>query len=128
MGIADQIEALRREFPACRAVTFTDLATGLVLCASTRGRLPQEKLDGLSGRARGLLGGEDGDACADAAGLGRAADLSRVMLLSADRTELYIRSEAQPEEAIACEGDAEADMAAFAVRAREDLDAIGASD
>jgi hypothetical protein len=55
MGIADQLTAMRRDFPACRVATFADLSSGLVLFTSTSRRLPQERLDALCARARALL-------------------------------------------------------------------------
>jgi hypothetical protein len=47
MGIADQLNALRRDSPILRVATFADLSSGLVLFASTSRRLPQERLDAL---------------------------------------------------------------------------------
>lgn len=120
MSVADQIEALRAEFPACRSITFTDLATGLVLCSANRERVRQERLDALATRARKLLDGSDIDGV-----IPGGAKTETIVLTDESRALLFLRSPADPDEGLACECDPGADLPAFIARARAELARIG---
>jgi hypothetical protein len=122
MGIADQLTALRRDFPACRVATFADLSSGLVLFTSAASRLPQDRLDALSNRARALFAGPVGQT--GAALLGGA--VQQAVLADDDGLVVLVRSPAEPDEAMICHCDAGIDLAAFATRARRELAALGA--
>jgi hypothetical protein len=122
MGIAEQLNALRADFPACRVATFADLSSGLVLFASAASRMPQERLDALSGRARALLAGPSAEAGAALLGapVGHAVGSDGEALL------VLVRSPAEPDEALICHCDADIDIAAFKARAAGELAALGA--
>lgn len=55
MKISDELATLRSGFPACAAVVFADLSTGMVLASDTVERTTQEKLDELCVEARDCL-------------------------------------------------------------------------
>ena len=125
MSVADQIEALRAEFPACRSITFTDLATGLVLCSANRERIRQERLDALASRARAVLDGPDAVSLAPSLCAESGQTIDTVVLTDPTRSLLFLRSPADPDEGLACECDPGADLSAFIDRARAELARIG---
>lgn len=122
MGIADQLNAMRADFPACRVATFADLSSGLVLFTSAAARMPQDRLDALSARARALLAGPAAEA--GAALLGAPVDHA----VGSDGAALVVlvRSPAEPDEAMICHCDADIDLVAFTQRAARELAALGA--
>lgn len=120
MGIADQVNALRRAFPECRVATFADLASGLVLFTSSDARLPQERLDALCDRARALL-----DPGTDAAAALLGAPVRFVATPDADGTLVIVRAPEELNEALICHCDPDLDLAAFAARAARDLSLLG---
>ena len=121
MGIADQLAVMRDDFPQCRSVTFADLSSGLVLCASTQVKLRQERLDALCDRARALLSGPG--AAAAAAVLGAAPD--EAVLDEAGMLLVFVRSPVEPDEALCCECEPGIDLNAFTARAAHELASIG---
>jgi hypothetical protein len=122
MGIADQLTALRRDFPACRVATFADLSSGLVLFTSAASRVPQDRLDALSNRARALFAGSAGEAGAALLG----GPVQEAVFADEDGLVVLVRSPTEPDEAMICHCDAGIDLAAFAARARRELAALGA--
>ena len=54
-SIKDHIETLQSGFDGCICLALADLSTRTVLCASSRERLPQERLDALCAAAAELL-------------------------------------------------------------------------
>jgi hypothetical protein len=122
MGIAEQLNALRADYPACRVATFADLSSGLVLFTSAAARMPQERLDALSGRARALLAGPAG--AVGAALLGAPVD--HAVGSDGEAILVLVRSPTEPDEALICHCDADIDVAAFTARASQELAALGA--
>jgi hypothetical protein len=122
MGIADQLNALRADFPACRVATFADLSSGLVLFTSAASRMPQDRLDALSGRARALLSGPAAEAGAHLLG----AAVVHAVASDADGIVVLVRSPVEPDEAMICHCDPEIDVQALAARAARELAALGA--
>lgn len=122
MGIADQLNALRADFPACRVATFVDLASGLVLFTSAASRMPQDRLDSLSARARRLLAGPAAEAGAGLLG----ASVDHAVATEGEELVVLVRSPAEPDEAMICHCDGGIDLSAFTARARQELAALGA--
>ncbi len=122
MGVADQLNAFRQAIPACRVATFADLSSGLVLFASTDRRLPQERLDALCERAKGVLGKNLSTALQPVLG----APVGQVVLPAGDALLVVVRSATEPDEALVCECAAEVDLPLFLARAAEELAAIDA--
>jgi hypothetical protein len=93
---------LRDEVPGCEALAFADLSTGLVLCASSGRKKPQEWFDQMCQAAIELL---DGEFARRASGLiaGDGATGARQAIQIVDRElRLFLRSEAVPNEALCC--------------------------
>jgi hypothetical protein len=122
MGIADQLNALRADFPACRVATFADLSSALVLFTSAASRMPQDRLDALSGRARALLAGPAAGAGAGLLG----APVDHAVASEGEALVVLVRSPTEPDEALICHCDADIDIAAFTARAARELAALGA--
>jgi hypothetical protein len=121
MGIADQLNALRADFPACRVATFADLSSGLVLFTSSAARMPQDRLDGLTARARALVGP------ASEAGAGLlAARVDHAVASEGEALFVLVRSPVEPDEALICQCDADIDLTAFTARAARELASLGA--
>jgi hypothetical protein len=122
MGIADQLNALRADFPACRVATFADLSSGLVLFASAASRMPQDRLDALSSRARALLAGP----AAEAAGALLGAAVEHGVASEGEGLVVVVRSPVEPDEAMISHCDEGLDVAAFTARAAQELSSLGA--
>lgn len=121
MGIADDLTALREDFPGCRVATFADLSSGLVLFTSAAGRLPQERLDALLGRAAALFGGPAGGAGAALLG----TPVQHAVLPEGEGLLVTLRSPGEPDEVVICQCDADIDLAAFMAHAADVLARLG---
>jgi hypothetical protein len=123
MGIADQLTAMRRDFPGCRVATFADLSSGLVLFTSADGRVPQERLDAFCHRARAILSGPT--AVAATALLG--APIQQSVVSDGEGLLVLVRAPAEPDEVVICQCDAGIDLQAFTARAADALATLGAA-
>ncbi len=121
LKIAEQLDAMRSDFPQCRSLTFADLASGLVLYASTVKKMPQERLDAMSDRARALLEGPAAAAAERALG----SRPSAAVWSGGDSLFIFVRSPVLPDEALCCECSAEIEVTAFTERAARELAALG---
>jgi hypothetical protein len=121
MGIADDLTALRRDFPDCRIATFADLSSGLVLSTSAEARLPQERLDRFLRRAEALLDGPAG--MAGATVLGGPVQLALVP--EGDGLLLAQRVPAEPDEVVICQCDTGTDIPAISARVGDILARLG---
>lgn len=124
MSVAEQLNSFRQSVSGCRVATFADLSSGLVLFSSSETRLPQERLDALCDRARALLvsGVPSGVDAALEGGVGSA-------VVPDDRSLLvFVRSAADPNEAILCDCTAETDVHAVIAGAVAALAALDSTD
>jgi hypothetical protein len=121
MGIAEQLNAMRRDHPSCRVATFADLSSGLVLFASTSRRLPQERLDALCARARAILNGSPART-AEALLDGPPGE---AIVAEGDGLLVFVRSPTEPDEALICDCDPDVDLRAFTERATRELASLG---
>ena len=120
MGVSEHLNAIRRDVPACRMVAFADLSANLVLESSAEQRLPQERLDALCTRARSLFGPHiTGPAEALVAG-----PVARAVTSFAEGLLVIVRSAADPNEALICVCDRDADVSRLFSRASEALETI----
>ena len=119
MGIADDLSALRRDFPGCRVATFADLSSGLVLYTSAEARLPQERLDTYLRRADALFSGPAGETL-----LG--APVTQAVVPEGAGFLVALRLPDEPGEAVICQCDADIDLGAFTARAGQVLATLGA--
>jgi hypothetical protein len=102
MSVAELLNDFRCDVPGCEAVAFADLATGLVLCASSGRKQPQEWFGRLCRGASELLDAEFARK-ASALLLGDGAQGARQAIQVADgEVRLFLRSEAEPNEALCC--------------------------
>ena len=128
MSVADKIETLRKSHDTCRMMTFSDLATGLVLCASSRERARQEALDTLSDGARDIFDGSGGQRLGALLGDDENGEiLASVAVIEPGRARIFVRSPADPYEALCCECDAAAPLAEIEAQCRKELVEIGAT-
>ena len=100
MSILAELTDLCAAFPACRAVAYCDLMTGMVLCSSTRIKTPQEQLDQLGQTATDLL---DSDFML-------AGPTQNAVLVQGGDIWLVLRSATQPTEALCCECSLDIDL------------------
>lgn len=121
MGISDQLDAMRGDFPECRAVAFADLASGLVLRASTQRKLPQERLDRLCETARTVLTGEPTDLAARLLG----SRPTEAVVDNGDTVLIFVRSPVEEGDAICLECDNGVDVIAVTARAARELASFG---
>ena len=122
MGLADQLNALRRDIAGCRIAAFADLSSGLVLFASAEGRVPQERLDALCKRAMAVL---SGPAAAAAPLLG--TPVGRAAVPDEDGVLVILRMPNEPNEALVFHCDLGVDLPAVMARAARELEALGAA-
>lgn len=109
MVIAGDLAALRGRFAACSAMVLTDLATGLVLRAATRERIPQEQLDALCATGRSLLSGQ-----VEAAMIATEdAPAMCAVLAEGTGVALFLRLAPPATEALCCACAATVDLAAL---------------
>jgi hypothetical protein len=115
MTILIRLNELSDTFLACRAVAYCDLSTGLVLCSSSRHKLPQEQLDRL-----GLMAGDvlEGDQIL-------VNPVQSAIVIQDNTIGVVLRSTAQPSEALSCECELDIDLVKFSLAAENALDAIG---
>lgn len=124
MRAAEELSSFREAVPGCRVATFADLSSGLVLYTSSHTRLPQERLDALCAKARAMLvtGVPSGVAAALGSGVGSAVVPDDQSLL------VFVRSAADPNEAILCDCTFETDVNAVIAGAAAALAAIETPD
>ncbi len=122
MGIAEQLNGVRRDFPGCRVAAFADLSSRLVLFTSADARLPQDRLDAFCARAGALFTGPAGQAGAALLG----APVERAVVPDGDAVFVFVRSPDEPDEAVICQCDADTDPAALSARIAQELAALGA--
>lgn len=124
MAIRDQLDKLCRQFPACNVVAYADLTTGMVLCSSVRLKLPQEQLDELCRSAADLLTGQLALLFARHLAPVDGTCVQTAVLIDQHSVELFLRTPAQPTEALCCHCSSQIDLADFAQAAHVALVAI----
>ena len=116
MGVEDQLQALRADFPGCAIVAFADLGTRIVLVSASEGTARRDTLDGLCAGAVELF------TAAQAAGE-EGADL--VLRSHLGKIELALRDPASADEALCAICAPETDVDGFIERARAVLNDLG---
>lgn len=104
--VADELDALKGRFPACETLAFADLATSMVLV--TNRDTPHERfaLDQLCAEGSLLL------AASDAPRLGAGAARSAVVSAQ-DQFRLFLRANAEPNDALCCICRSDLDLETF---------------
>lgn len=101
MNVVERLDALRRAVPGCSVVALGDLSAALVLCASTAGRIPQERLDGLCAQAGRLLSGPLADAAGGLIG-GGAGGAQTAAILTRLEAQVFVRSAVDDADVLCC--------------------------
>lgn len=118
MSVADRLNGLRDEVPGCEALAFADISTGLVLCASSEQKKPQEWFDQICQAAMELL---DGEFARQASGLisadGTTGARQAIQMVDGE-LRLFLRSESAPNEALCCVCATDVSVDDLAERAR----------
>ena len=116
MTILIRLNDLCVDFPACRAVAYCDLSTGMVLCSSNQHKLPQEQLDQL-----GLMAGEvlNGDQVL-------VKHVQSAIIVQDNTISVVLRSTVHPSEALSCDCEIGIDLVEFSIAAEKTFNAINA--
>lgn len=124
MSMTEQLDGIRSAVPGCTEVAFADLSAGLVLCVSADRRPPQEAMDALCALAGDLLDSADSDRAAGliATPSGR---LTEAVAMVPGQTLAFLRSAADPVEALCCVADASVDLDRLLTWGRQTLEEIG---
>lgn len=118
MNVAERLHGLRGEVPGCEALAFADLSTGLVLCASSGQKKPQEWFDRICQAAIEALDGAFARRASVVISDGRATGIGQAIQLVDGELRLFLRSEAVPSEALCCVCATDVAVDDLAARAR----------
>lgn len=122
--ILDHLNGLRADFPDCLAVALIDLPAGLVLCISANDKPLQERLDGLCATAAELFEGAAATGFALALDNPKGADTQISSVMTKTETCLFLRSPADPKEALFCVCSSGVDVNRLLQSAKDRLDLI----
>lgn len=100
MKIADQLDGLRAQFPACDIAAFADLSTGMVLASTAAKKITQERLDDLCRCAADALRGPLFKTVGGTIVNRETDTISYVIRLSASGVELFVEAPAESDEAL----------------------------
>lgn len=100
MQIAAHLDQLRSDFSDCRAIAYADLGAQMILVTSAAEDMPQERWDDLCDTGVALLAGEPARQACRAMIVGETA--AHAIVLDAGELGLFLRSGANPEDAILC--------------------------
>lgn len=111
-----RLNELRAAYPACDAVAYCDLTTGMVLCASSQQKLPQEQLDQMGLCAAELLNSDQF----------LAEPVQSAILVQGPFISLILRSTGQPTEALYCDCALDVELLEFSQAAARVLVLVSA--
>lgn len=100
MNVTEELDAMRAEVSGCKLVAFTDLSSQLVLCASAVSNPIQDEMNALSAAAHLALDGAYAEGAAPIWNGDAPAEIA--MLLTGEEARVFIRSPANPSEALIC--------------------------
>jgi hypothetical protein len=119
VGVIDSLGALVKAYPQARLVAFADLSSSMILASQGPQSVTQEHLERLCKEARSSFDDPLFSLTLEAFGEPRAA-----LLLGEDDVKVFMRSEAEPADALCCVCDHGIDLAGFVEKVRETLDSI----
>ena len=121
MGTVDKLAALAAAFPAVQTVAFADLSSSMVLASQGRAATTQEHLDQLCREA---------STCFDDPlfGLSMQAfgEPYSAMVMDPESIRVFLRSRADPADALCCRCDHGIDLQGFVAKLRDVLEEISA--
>ena len=127
MSIRDQLDQFRSQLPACNVVAYADLSTGMILCSSTRAKVPQEQLDLLCQTATDLLTGDMALQVAAAVTNGPDQIMQTALVFDGPNVEMFLRLSSHPTEALCCDCSTDIDLQDLGRSARALLLAMAAA-
>ena len=124
MNIMDRLTNLRTSTPGCVLVALADLSSGIVLCASSAIKQPQERLDSISSNAVNLLASETTRTASFILGSTEQSQIDEIVALNSSNAQMFIRSQKEMSDALCCICSIDVDTETFMSRARTVLDDI----
>jgi hypothetical protein len=119
VGVNESLGAVVKAFPEARLVAFADLSSRMILASSGTLSTMQEHLDRLCDQARTSFDDPLFALSVEAFGEPHSA-----IVMGSDSLRIFLRSEAEPADALCCICDHSIDLAAFVTKIRETLDSI----
>jgi hypothetical protein len=119
VGVSESLADVVKAFPEARLVAFADLSSRMILASSGKLSINQEYLDRLCDQARSSFDDPLFALSVEAFGEPHGA-----IVMGSDSVRLFLRSEAEPADAMCCVCDHSIDLAAFVTKIRETLDSI----
>ncbi|WP_137109781.1 hypothetical protein [Rhodobacter sp. SY28-1] len=119
MGVAESLGAVVKAFPQARLVAFADLSSRMILTSAGPMVTTQEHLDRLCNQARTCFDDPLFALSVEAFGEPHAA-----VVMGPSGLRLFLRSEAEPADALCCICDPGIDLPAFVAKIRETLEGI----
>jgi hypothetical protein len=117
LGAIDSLAAIMKAYPEARLIAFADLSSRMILASQTRDEVTQEHLDQLCKQARASFDDPLFGLSVEAFGEPQAA-----VVMGQSALRVFVRSEADPADALCCVCDPALDLAAFVASLRETLD------
>jgi hypothetical protein len=119
LGVKESLGAVVKAFPQARLVAFADLSSRMILSSTGTLSTTQEHLDRLCDQARASFDDPIFALTVEAFG-----EPNGSMVFGTDGVRVFLRSEAEPSDALCCICDHSIDLAAFVTKIRETLDSI----
>ncbi len=119
MGIIDSLAAVAKAYPQARVVAFADLSSSMILASQGNQDVTQEHLDRLCKQARASFDDPLFALSVEAFGEPHGA-----IVMGPDSLRVFLRSEAEPSDALCCICDHGIDLAGFVANIRQTLDDI----
>ncbi len=123
MDITAELDAMRAELQGCALVAYTDLSSQLVLCTSAASNPVQEEMNALSQAAGLALNGAFAESAAPSWGGEPPPQVA--VLMTGSEARLFLRSPANPSEALVAVCAPDTDLDAAVTHAQSTLDRIG---
>ncbi len=127
MSAAEHLGECRNAISGCNLVAFIDLQASMVLSVSAASKQRQERLDMLGALASDLLRLPEDDPLQGLPGDGTVLPQTAIRL-SATETTVFVRSQAEPNEALCCACAPDTRVDETIAAARRVLPDIGAND
>lgn len=102
MSIAAILDNLRKDYPGCHYVAYTDLNAGMVLATSANHPMTQEYWDGLSETAVDMLHGDVAHRVGQALAIKAENSIYHAILSDGPDLGVFVRSVSNPGDALCC--------------------------
>jgi hypothetical protein len=119
LGVNESLGAVVKAYPQARLVAYADLSSRMILSSTGTLKRTQEDLDRLCNQARTSFDDPLFSLSVEAFGEPHAA-----IVMGVDSVRVFLRSEAEPADALCCICDPSIDLPAFVAKIRETLEGI----